>query len=197
MIRKHKKYKRPKQIFESERIKEENKLKEKYGLRNKTEIWKTQAKVDYFRKRAKALAKFPVEEQEAFFNKLRAIGLKVENTSDVLDLKVENILSRRLPTIVAEKKLADSPLHARQMIVHKHVLIDDKVMSAPSYLVPISQENQITIKKKTRKPKLNPATESEASAAIAESPEEESRAPDSKTQSSGNEDGDSKEEAKE
>ena len=90
---------------------------------------------------------------------MRALGLKVENTADVLDLKVENILERRLPTVVAKKKLADSPLHARQMVVHKRVLIDGKAISAPSYIVPVSEENKITIKKKVRKPK--PATEAQ------------------------------------
>jgi small subunit ribosomal protein S4 len=175
MIRKHKKYVRPKQIFETERIKEENQLKERFGLRNKTEIWKTQAKVDYFRQRAKALARSPLEEQELFFSKLRAIGLKVENSADVLDLKVENLLARRLPTIVASKKLAHSPLHARQLVTHKLVLIDGKAMSAPSYLVPVSQENKITIKQKTRKPKPKPTPEAEAQSPTTDAPTEQAR----------------------
>jgi len=182
MIRKHKQYKRPKQIFETERIKEENQLKERFGLRNKKEIWKTKAKVDYFRQRAKALAKLPLEEQEVFLNKLRAIGLKVENTADVLDLKVENLLERRLPTIVAAKKLADSPLHARQMVTHKLVLIKGKAMSAPSYLVPVSQENEITIKQKTRKSKPKPTEQAEAQAPTPEAPAEKPTEPPAESQ---------------
>ena len=52
MIRKHKKYLRPRKMYESQRIADENALVEAYGLKNKREIWKTEAKVRYFRTRA-------------------------------------------------------------------------------------------------------------------------------------------------
>lgn len=153
MIRKKNLYKKPMKPFEAGRIKAENELRKEYALKNKQEIWKTQAKVDYYRGRAKALAARPHEEQEVLFKKLQALGLKVEAISDVLDLKVENLLKRRLPTIVAGKKLAHTVRQARQMVVHKKIKINNKVVSAPSYLVPVSEENKIEIKKKTKKPK--------------------------------------------
>jgi len=161
MIRKKKKYVRPKQIFQAERIKEEDELVKTYGLKNKTEIWKTQAKVDYFRGRAKELAKQPLEEQEVLFNKLRALGLKIEGTADILDLKVEDILKRRLPTVLVKKKLCTTPKQARQFVTHKKVLIDGKVLNSPGYLVPLAEEYKITIKKKVRKPKPKPTQEAE------------------------------------
>ncbi len=161
MIRKHKKYVKPRQMFESERIKEENILVKKYGLRNKREIWKTQAKVNYFRSRAKELARKPIEEQELFINKLKALGLNVGSTSDVLDLKVEDLLNRRLPTIVVEKGFASTPLQARQMTVHKRVLINKKVLDSPSYIIPVAQENSISIKKKTKQVKTEPKEETQ------------------------------------
>jgi small subunit ribosomal protein S4 len=154
MIRKKNKYVKPRKMFEAERIKEENILVEKYGLKNKKEVWKAQAKVDYYRGRAKTLSKKPIEEQEVFFNKMRALGLETENTADVLGLKVENILERRLPTILVKKKLANAPKQGRQMVTHKRVMINRKVMSSPSYLVPLSEENQITIKQKEKKLKV-------------------------------------------
>ncbi|MFH1290691.1 MAG: hypothetical protein ABIH92_04765 [Nanoarchaeota archaeon] len=101
MIRKSKSYKKPMKAFEAARIKEENELKKKYALKNKREIWKAQAKIDYYRGRAKALAKKPHEEQEVLFNKLKSLGLKVETIADVLGLKVEDILKRRLTTVVS------------------------------------------------------------------------------------------------
>lgn len=153
MIRKKKLYQRPRQIFEKERINEENKLVETYALKNKKEIWKTLAKVNYYRGRAKALAKKPLEEQEVLLNKLKALGLNTNTTTEVLGLKVEDILRRRLPTIITKRKLAHTVKQARQMVVHKKVLIDGKAVSVPSYLVPLSEESQITIKKKERKPK--------------------------------------------
>lgn len=153
MIRKKNKYRRPLKPFEATRIKEENELRKKYGLKNKTEIWKTTAKVDYFRSRAKELAKRPVEEQNVLFGKLRAIGLKVDSISDVLDLKVENLLERRLTTVLVKKNLANTPKQARQLVTHKKVKINGKVMSAPGYLVPVADEDKMEIKVKTRAPK--------------------------------------------
>ena len=159
MKRKQKSYVRPKKPFEAERIKEENELKEKYGLKNKREIWKTLAKVNYFRSRAKALANSSIEEQEILFNKLKNIGLNVDSVADVLALKVEDLLERRLPTIVAKRGLATTPKQARQMITHKKVLINGNVVNSPSYIVQISEEKQITLKKKNKTPKPKPVQE--------------------------------------
>ncbi|MBI2452188.1 30S ribosomal protein S4 [Candidatus Pacearchaeota archaeon] len=146
MIRKKKKYSKPRKLYELGRIKEENALKEKYALKNKREIWKTLAKVNYFRGRAMALAKSNQKEQDVFLNKLKAIGLKTNTLTDVLDLKIENLLERRLPTIVAKKTLANTTRHARQMVVHKKVLVKGKVINSPSYLVPVDEEKFITTK---------------------------------------------------
>ena len=154
MIRKKKQYKRPMKPFEKSRIAEENKLKEEYGLKNKKELWKAKAKVDYFRNRAKDLAKRPIEEQEILFNKLKALGLNTSNIAEVLDLKVENLLERRLPTVLTQKKLANKVKQARQMVVHKKILIHGNVVNSPGYLVPVAEENEISVKLKKKKPKV-------------------------------------------
>lgn len=174
MIRKKKQHIKPRQIFEAERIKEENVLKERFGLRSKREIWKTLAKVNYFRRRAKELAKSSLEEQAIFFGKLRALGLSVDSIADVLDLNVENLLERRLPTVVVKKGLAHSLLDARQMVVHKRVRLNGKVMDSPSYIVPVAKENLITIKKKERKAK--PVVESTSDIQTEEQKEESKEA---------------------
>src|SRR3989344_8248307 len=143
MLRKKNKYARPRKPFESARIAEENNLLKQYGLKNKKEVWKTVAKVNYYRGRAKALARSHIEEQEVLFNKLKALGIKADNISDVLGLKVEDFLNRRLTTIVANKKLASTVKAARQMTVHKKITIDGKVVNSPSYLVEVSEEKHI------------------------------------------------------
>lgn len=153
MIRKGNKFSRPKKAYEATRIKEENALVDKYGLKNKREIWKTIAKVNYFRKRAKALAKSSLEEQEVLFNKLRAIGLKINTVADVLALKIEDLLERRLPTVVFKKNLAKTTRHARQLVTHKKVMIDGKVNNTPSYIVSVDEESKIALKKVNKKPK--------------------------------------------
>lgn len=138
MIRKKKLFVRPKKLYIKSRIKEENSLLSRYGLKNKKEIWKTAAKINYFRKMAMALAKLSAEKQQALFNKLKGLGLKTETTADVLALKTEDLLERRLPFIVFKKGLAKTPQHARQMVVHKKILIDDKTVNVPSYTVSIN-----------------------------------------------------------
>jgi len=158
MIRKAKRYSRPKKAFEKSRIEEENRLLKKYALKNKIEVWKTIAKVNYFRKRAMALAKSSSEEQNVLFRKLQNLGLKADSISDVLALKIEDILERRLPTVVFKKNIAKTPQEARQMVAHKRVLIDNKVTDSPSYLVSVSEENQISLKKsKVKEAKAEPA----------------------------------------
>lgn len=150
MIRKKNRYSRPKKAFELSRIKEENILLKKYALKNKLEVWKSMAKVDYFRRRAKALAKAPLEEQQVLFNKLNALGLKADSIADVLALKIENLLERRLPTIIFKKGIAKTTQEARQMVVHKRILIDNKVINIPSYLVSLAEESSITLKKSNK-----------------------------------------------
>lgn len=162
MIRKGKGYVRPKKLYEKSRIQDENAIVERYGLKNKREVWKAIAKVSYYRRRAKSLAKSTKEEQEVLFGKLKALGLKTNTIADVLALTAEDILRRRLPTIVAQKGLARTVRQARQMVVHKNVRIAGKVVNIPSYLVSLAEESQITVKAPKAAPEV-PAADSPAS----------------------------------
>lgn len=157
MIRKKSLYSRPKKAYELSRIKEENALMEKYALKNKREIWKSLAKVTYFRHRAKILAKASIEEQEVLFNKLKALGMNVNSIADVLALSLNDLLERRLPSVVAKKGLASTPQQARQFVFHKKVLINGRVNNTPSYLVPVAEENHITIRTHNKAPKSEKA----------------------------------------
>ena len=55
MKRKHKIYSRPKRPFDKTRIEEEGKIKEEFGLKNKKEIWKADARIKEIREKAKKL----------------------------------------------------------------------------------------------------------------------------------------------
>lgn len=151
MKRKRRLYSRPMKLYQKARILEENKLVKEYGLKNKREIWKAISKIDYFRKRAMTLAQASNEEQEIFFKGLNEIGLSVRSISDVLGLQVEDLLKRRLPTIVLNKKLANSAKHARQMVTHKKIIVGENIVNAPSFIVPIYLENKIRVKQNTKK----------------------------------------------
>jgi len=148
MKRKHKSYSRPKRPFDKVRIEEEGGIVEEFGLKNKREIWKAEAKIKIIREKAKRLISAKPEEQQILFNKLNKMGLKVNSISSVLSLDKKDYLRRRLQTIVVTKKLASTPKQARQFITHKKILVDGRAVDSPSYVVPVELEDKITLKEK-------------------------------------------------
>lgn len=150
--RRHKKYRKPKKKFEIQRIKDEDLLIGKYGLKNKKEIWKAEFKIDKIRRQAKRWINKP-EEQLQLITKLKILGLKVNAIDDVLALTKEDVLERRLQTVLLRKGLAKTPKDARQLIVHKHVAVDNNIINIPSFLVPVDLENKMKIIRKIKKKK--------------------------------------------
>jgi len=151
MKRKHKQYSRPKRPFDKERLIEEDKIKKEFGLKNKKEIWRSEAKIKSMREKAKKLISAKPEEQKALFDSLKKIGLDVSSIADILGLEKRDYLKRRLQTIVADKKLAPTTKTARQMITHKKILVNGNIINSPSYIVPIEFENKISVKEKIKK----------------------------------------------
>ena len=146
MKRKHKKYSRPKRPFDKARIEEEGEIKKEFGLKNKREIWKADAKIKAIREKAKKLISANEDEKQTFFDRLRKMGFKVDSISDVLSLDKKDYLKRRLQTILVAKKMAHTSKAARQLITHKKVLIGGDSINAPSYIVPVEMENKISLK---------------------------------------------------
>ncbi len=159
MKRKHKIYSRPKRPFDKTRIDEEAKIKKDFGLKNKKEIWRADAKIKVLREKAKKLIGASEKEQHLLFERTNKLGLKVDSIADILSLDKKDYLQRRLQTVVAKKRLAPSVKAARQMIVHKKVLVGGKVLDSPSYIVPVELENTIEIKKAKVKQKAVKAEE--------------------------------------
>jgi ribosomal protein uS4 len=151
MKRKHKTYSRPKRPFDKERIDAEAKIKKEFGLKNKKEIWKADAKINSIREKAKKLIPAPIEEQKEFLARLNKKGLKVESIADVLSLDKKDFLQRRLQTLAVKNKLAKTSRHARQLITHRKVLVDGKIVNRPSYSVSIDLENKLSLKKSKAK----------------------------------------------
>jgi len=147
MKKKHKTYSKPKRPFDKKRIEEENEIRAEFGLKNKKEIWRAEAKIKSFREKTKKLISSDKENQKNFFEKLKKIGLDVDSISDVLALGKKDYLRRRLQTVLFEKNLAPTIKTARQLITHKKVLINGKIVNSPSYIVPKKLEDKITIKK--------------------------------------------------
>ena len=151
--RKRKLFSRPKKLYDRSRMDEENVLVKRYGLKNKREIWKAKTAVSKLRRRAKALIGKDAEAQQKFFDKLNKMGIKVVDISDVLALTEESIFERRLQTFLVKKKLATTMKGARQLIVHKNVLVDGSIVNIPSFIVTLDLEDKISIKERKVKEK--------------------------------------------
>lgn len=144
-----KKFKKPKHPYIKERILEELEYIGKYGLRNKREFWKMRTLLANWRKIARESRKLPhekaVEVQQELIRKMNRIGVIGSEAvfDDVLLVSMEDILRRRLQTLVFEKGLAKTVYEARQRIIHKHIAIGEKIINSPSHIVYKSEEDLI------------------------------------------------------
>ena len=144
-----KKFKKPMHPWQKGRIDVEKELVKKYSLKNKQEVWKMLAILKNFKDQIKMLASSDTiqseKEKKQLLEKISNLGLitKGGTVDDVLSLELENILDRRLQTIVFKKGLARSMKQARQFITHRHILVGDKKFTSPSSLVRISGEPHI------------------------------------------------------
>ena len=146
-----KSYTRPRSIWTSYQISSELYIVGSYGLRNKKELWKAQTEIARIRNQARALLAISTdvrhEKETKLLNYLSRLGI-VEDSStldDILNLKIEDILERRLQTLVMKRSNLKSPYQARQIVVHGHVSIGDRKINLPGYLVKKDEEAQILI----------------------------------------------------
>jgi len=146
-----KKYEAPSHPWEADRIQREKELLKKYGLKNKREIWRAATILRRIREQARRLfakrSKEEVEkEKEKLLKRLSRLGMLPEESTldDVLALSIEDILARRLQTLVYLHGLAKTPKQARQFIAHGHIAINGKKVRVPSYLVRKEEEDKIS-----------------------------------------------------
>ena len=151
----HKSYQTPKRPFEKTRIESETRLVIEYGLRNKREVWKAQSYLRKYRKGARDLLAlmssnidrtlFEAKKAELISHMQRSGLLGPDaDIEDVLALKVQTQLERRLQSLVHRKGLARSPKQARQLISHGHIAIGFWRGTIPVYTVTRNEEVQIS-----------------------------------------------------
>jgi len=143
--RKHKKYSRPKKPYDAVTIKEENALITKYGLKNRREVWKANYAIGRIRNLAKELITAEENDKQKFIERQKAKGLDVNSIADILALNKEDYLKRRLQSIVVKKGFAKTPKQARQLIIHKHIYLNENVIDSPAHLTTIKEEDAIGI----------------------------------------------------
>jgi small subunit ribosomal protein S4 len=144
-----KKFDTPRFPWQMDVLDSELKILGQYGLRNKREIWRHKTLLSKYRGIGRSLLGIPTEErkkqEKQLLDRLHRIGILPEESAldDVLDLALEDILERRLQTLVFHRGLAESMQQSRQFITHGHIAIDGKRVSTPSYLVLKDEETKI------------------------------------------------------
>jgi len=144
-----KKYDTPRFPWRPDIIQEELKLIGQYGLRNKHELWRNKTMLSKFRGTARSLIGKTPEERKKMENELLArlkkLAVLAETAvlDDVLDLTIEDVLERRLQTIVLRKGLAKTMQQSRQLVTHGHIAIGNQRVTIPSYIVTKHDESQV------------------------------------------------------
>jgi small subunit ribosomal protein S4 len=144
-------FRRPRMIWTTDQLNAELYVMGSYGLRNKRELWKAQTEVARIRNQARALlavsSEARSEKEKRLLNFLNRLGLVKEGATldDILNLKVEDLLERRLQTIIMKKSGTKSPYQARQIVSHGHVSIGNRKVNIPGYLVRTDEEPQILL----------------------------------------------------
>ena len=146
---------RPTHPWKEARIEEEHRLKEQFGLKKvggMKEIWREKTALRRHRNQAmKLIGRVDsteghyAREKEDLLVSLNRKGLLHEDSTldDVLSITVEQMLSRRLQSVVYFKGLAPSMRSARSLIVHGHISIGDQRMTVPGYKILRSEEEEL------------------------------------------------------
>jgi len=142
------KHESPRKIWDKARIEEERKLLEEFGLKNMRELRVMQMELKKIRREARKLLSLGERGRELgkpLMEKVVRLGVAKPETSleDLLSLTIMDVLERRLETRVFKKGLARSIEQGRQLIAHGHIAINGRRVSAPSYIVPVDEEDKI------------------------------------------------------
>ena len=141
-----KKYETPRFRWRKDTLQEELKLLGQYGLRNKHELRRHKTMLSKTRGIARSLIGKTPEERTKMENelltRLKELGILAETSAldNVLDLSIEDLLERRLQTIVFRKGLTRTIFQSRQLITHGHVNIGNRRVTVPGYIVSKEEE---------------------------------------------------------
>jgi len=144
-------WKKPKRPLNFDLKMDELKILGTFGLKTKRELWKTRTELSRVRNQARSLLALSqdVREQKEpiLMNSLSKVGYVQSDATldDVLNLEINDLLGRRLQTIVQKKFYFKTPYQARQAVSHGHVLIGDQIVNIPSYLVKVDEEDKVKL----------------------------------------------------
>lgn len=187
-------WRKPKRPLNYELKMEELKTLGTFGLKTKRELWKAHTELSRLRHQARSLLalreEVRQEKEPVLMNSLRRVGLVKDNSTldDVLNLQVNDLLARRLQTVVLKKLGFKTPYQARQAVSHGHVMIGDRVVTVPSYVVTTDEEKNVRLAPESSlKEILEKAEKQKVESKPADSEEEESNSTPKVESSSTNE----------
>ena len=153
-------WRKPKRPLNYELKMEELKTLGTFGLRTKRELWKAHTELSRVRHQARSLLalrqEIREEKEPILMKSLVRIGLVSNDATldDVLNLNVNDLLSRRLQTIVTKKLGFKTPYQARQAVVHGHIMIGERKVNIPSYTVTVGEEDSIHFSPESKIPEI-------------------------------------------
>jgi len=147
--RQRRKYRNPRFAWSKSNLDAELRLLGEYGLRNKRELRRHHSMLSKYRTLAREMLARPPEERVMLEKQIldKIISLKIipenSNLDNILDLPIENVLERRLQTLVFRKGLSKTPQQARQLITHGHITVRGRRVTSPSYMVTSDEEQDM------------------------------------------------------
>lgn len=180
-------WRKPKRPLNYELKMEELKILGTFGLRTKRELWKAHTELSRVRHQARSLLALRQEEREEkepiLMKSLERIGLVSGGSTldDVLNLQVDDLLSRRLQSIVTKKLGFKTPYQARQAIIHGHIMIGDRKVDIPSYVVTLAEEDNVHFAPESKFPEILEKTKQDEPKVDTEEVEESETKPTEET----------------
>ena len=144
-------WKKPKRPLNFDLKMEELKILGTFGLKTKRELWKARTELSRVRNQARSLLALRQEvrdtEEPILLQSLSKVGYVQSDATldDVLNLELSDLFSRRLQTVVQKKFYFKTPYQARQAVSHGHILIGDRIVNIPSYIVRVDEEPKIKL----------------------------------------------------
>ena len=160
-------WRKPKRPLNYDLKMEELKTLGTFGLRTKRELWKAHTELSRVRHQARSLLalrqEVRAEKEPILMKSLARIGLVSSDATldDVLNLNVNDLLARRLQTIVTNKLGFKTPYQARQAVVHGHIMIGDRKVDIPSYTVTVDEEDGVHFAPESKIPGMLEKAQSE------------------------------------
>ncbi len=146
--RKRKKYDRPSAMWNKQRIEEEHKLRDDYGLKNLGELWKATSEIRRIRRHIREVLSGNLGDAVGrdVVARLARQGIVGEGATfdDILVIKPATLLERRLQTIVYRKGMAKTLKQSRQLIAHGFIAINGKRVKSPGYIVKKGDEGALS-----------------------------------------------------